>query len=354
MARRARVAAVSTGDARLVDAPISTATIPEEAGLRRRPRAAARRRPPGFLASFESRVLFYDAFWHADGQRILLVGPPPLNLQWEYRTAKFTSLPLDYWLGSRFHASTSVMLTELYDVPRDTTEIVASLGESEYVLPIRRNLSREFDGSNALVALCTGGDADAIADWAGYHVRTQGADAAILFLAGSAAHSAPEAEAALLGVAGLRRVAVVSWPFQMGTPDPAVFYHPAYPLFAQTAAMSVALRRFAAQAKGLLACGVDERVDTRQGPGVFEQLDASWGGLLDIRGRDPSGAPLPERRWALQPTRPWVQSLRVHPYLHRIKGRPAFSRTVAAGTSWSRLPAVAARADTAGQGTASP
>ena len=45
------------------------------------------------LSKFETRALIYDAFWHVDGKRVLLVGPPPLNLWPHIRHAHYRALP---------------------------------------------------------------------------------------------------------------------------------------------------------------------------------------------------------------------------------------------------------------------
>jgi hypothetical protein len=356
MARSRKIAAVPGGSARLVDALSSPAMLPEDGTLRRGPRAPGRRRPAEFLEAFESRLLFYDAFWHADGQRILLVGPPPLNLEWEFRTARFTALPLEYWMGTRFHISESVMITELVDPPRNTTEIVVHLGGRDYVLPIRPSFAAEFAGRNVVFTMSKDNEPGWIAEWARYHVRIQGADAVVLFDNGSTRYPPEEIEAALLSVAGLDRIAVLSWPFKYGQPDRAVLNNPFYSLFAQIGSMSVALRRFAPLAHGLLNADIDELVATPRGTTIFDLLDRTWRGLIVMRGQymeaipdeaapaegrthrdypfvlsDPKARQSRQKKWALQPTRPWVAALKVHPYMHWIRGRPVLAKSLPPG-----------------------
>lgn len=351
MPRGRKIAAVVTGEARLIDAPSSFAMLPEQSPLRRRPRAPSRLRSPEFLAGFESRVLFYDAFWHADGERVLLVGPPPLNLHWEFQTAKFIALPLDFWLGDRFYTSESVTITELTDVPRGTLEIVARIGHSDYVLPIRQNFAGEFAGRNVIFTMSRDNDLDWIAEWARYHVRCQDVDAVVLFDNGSTRYGIEDIEQKLLQIPGLAKIAVLSWPFAYGAPDRAVLNNPFYSLFCQICAMSVALRRFAPLARGLLNCDVDELVATPEGTTIFDLLAQTSHGLIVMRGqymeaaagpggvaagrthrdfpfvlKDPKARQSRQKKWALEPTRPWVSSLNVHPYMHWIHGRPFFSK----------------------------
>jgi hypothetical protein len=82
----------------------SAAFLPEKSPLRRRPRAAGRSRPEDFERDrFEARALVYDTFWHADGRRILLVGPPPLNLRAALGRARYIAIPSRKPLSARTH-----------------------------------------------------------------------------------------------------------------------------------------------------------------------------------------------------------------------------------------------------------
>ena len=358
--------AVASGLSRLLDAPSSAAALPPDSPFRRKPRMPSRPRPRDFYDSFESRVLFYDAFWHCDGERILLVGPPPLNLGWEYYTAKFTAQPLDFWLGSRFFISESVMLTELTNVPRNTTEVIAHIAGQEFVLPIRRNFAPDLAGQNVVFTMSRDNDLRWITEWARYHARVHNADAVVLFDNGSTRYAPEDIEAALLEVPELARIAVLSWPQSYGAPDRAVLNNPFYPLFLQISSMSVALRRFAPFAHGLLNCDIDELVATPPGTTIFDLLDRSWRGLIVMRGRymeaipvagappvgerthrhypfqliDPKARQSRQKKWALQPTRPWTQSLRVHPYMHWIRGRPLLSKSTPAGVFYRHFRAI--------------
>ena len=43
---------------------------------------------------------------------------------------------------------------------------------------------------------------------------------------------------------------------------------------------------------------------------------------------DPEAARSPQRKWCLDPSRPWVCKLSVHPYWHWIQGRGLFSKSM--------------------------
>ena len=147
---------------RLLTPGHSAAFLPEESALRRLPRAPQRRRPPEFLERYEDRALVYDAFWHVDGKRILLVGPPPMNLMPSIQAARYEAMPGRVVLTPRYFPSLSTMITELSGAPAGTTEIVMHLegfdflGILEFELSdlgsdesgkVRRNAKREANVS---------------------------------------------------------------------------------------------------------------------------------------------------------------------------------------------------------------
>jgi hypothetical protein len=226
----------------------------------------------------------------------------------------------------------------------------------DYVMPIRQNFAGEFAGRRIMFTMSRDNDLDWIEEWARYHVVKQGVDAIVLFDNGSTRYGVEDIEQRLLGIAGLAKIAVLSWPYTYGAPDRAVLNNPYYTLFCQMGAMSVALRRFAPLAAGLLNCDIDELVETPEGTTIFDLLPRTSHGLIVMRGQYVEAVPGPglsadgrthrdfpfmlkdvkarqsrQKKWALEPMRPWVASLNVHPYMHWVRGRPWFSKAVPDG-----------------------
>lgn len=336
----------------------SSAFLPEDSPLRRRPRAPNRHRPEEFERDrFEGRALVYDAFWHAEGSCILLVGPPALNLVPIYGAARYRALPSGTALREDYHSSLSVMLTALTGAPADTSAVEMSFGNATYVLPVRPNVSPVLAGACVLFTMSHDNELAWIREWADYHARVQGTNAVVFFDNGSTRYGVEDIAATLRGVSGIRHAAVLSWPHRYGATDPAVKTNPYYGLFLQVASMSVALRRYAASAYGLLNCDIDELAATPAGTTIYELAHAARKGLVVMRGqyveaiaepseaadvpthrdfhmrlRDSSARLSRPRKWALDPMRPWVKDLAVHPYMHWIEGRPAFGKTTPAET----------------------
>jgi hypothetical protein len=317
------------------------------------PRGPRRPRPKNFvLDKFETRALVYDAFWHADGHRILLVGPPPLNLWRQFHHARYLALPSRTPLESTYHASASVMLTELRGAPAGTTAVELQFAHDRFELPLQQNSAAALAGRRVLFTLSKDNELAWIREWAHYHASIQGVDAIVLFDNGSSRYGTAEIEATLRSVNGIRHAAVLSLPYRYGATDLAVLSNPYYGLFLQIATMSIALRRYAPKAAGLLNCDIDELAASPPGTTVFDLAEASPHGLVVMRGqfieavrttapdghvathrdfmsrrRDPITRLSRPRKWALDPRRSWVADLNVHPYMHWIEGRPWFGKT---------------------------
>jgi hypothetical protein len=360
--------AAAESGARLFAGASSPALLSQKS---RRPRFALKRRPQAFLDAFDDRALFYDCFWHHDGRRVLLVGPPPLNL--DYRAIVFEAGGTA--LVARFHSSLSVTVTELQDVPVEAREIIVSFHGDRFVLPIQPNHCDALAGRRLIFAINRDNELSWIREWAHWHVHHHGADAVVLFDNGSTAYAPDDVAAILAGTPGLAAAAVHTWPYKFGPIDPAVIKDAYWARFLQIGSMSVVLRRYGMQAYGLLDCDIDELATTRSGRSIFDLARDSRGGLVVFRGRwvealpEPGSPPRPShrafrhlleddkaaesrhRKWALDPSRDWVQRLSVHPYWHWIEGRARGVKTMsddasyfhfrAISTNWKRPPAKA-------------
>ncbi|MEO7224318.1 MAG: hypothetical protein ABIY37_17760 [Devosia sp.] len=332
--------------AALLDAQSSAALLP--AGVRREPRVQERQRPQSFHDAFDATSMFYDCFWHADAKRVLLVGPPPVNLVADYALATFSAFPSRAKLRQKGHTSLSVMITELLDVPEGSSAIGVTFGQETIELPIRANRSAQLEGARILFGMNKNNDLAWIREWASFHQRLHGTDTVILYDNGSTAYGADDAAETLRSIPGIARVGVPAWPQPFGRTDPAVRLNPYWAHFPQIASMSAVLRRYGARAGGILNADIDELVQAPGGRSIYDVASTLKHGLAVFRGRwieavplsepaadhrgyglvqsDPIGARSRPNKWALDPRRPWVARLNVHPYWHWIAGRPMFSK----------------------------
>lgn len=361
--------------AALLDAQSSAALLP--AGVRRTPRAPQRKRPQAFLDAFDATSMVYDCFWHVDGNRVLLVCAAPVNLVAGYRLATFTASGVR--LRQRLHASLSVMIVELPGVPAGSTAITMTFGHETVELPINTNLAPILDGAKILFGMNKNNDLAWIREWATFHQRLHGTDTVVLYDNGSTAYPAEEVVETLRAVPGLTHVAVPVWPQPFGRTDPAVRFNPYWAHFPQIASMSAVLRRYGTRAAGILNADIDELVQAPGGTSIYNIASSLRHGLAVFRGRwveavplagpaedhrgygfsqtDPRRAQSRPNKWALDPRRPWVANLGVHPYWHWIDGRPMLSKVRPEGalywhfrginTNWKRTPATVDRGEVA-------
>lgn len=335
----------------------SPAILDDGSPLRRTTRAPSRARPDSFYERYEQRVLYYDCF--RSGRDVLLVGPPPYGLG----GTRFSGLPGKASLSAKTYRSDSVMITRLADVPGEVTTIRADLDSGEHFdLPIQPSSVSEFAGARLLFTMSKDNELAWIAEWARYHARVHGTDGVVFFDNGSTRYEMTEIEATI-AAQGIARVAVHSWPYIYGAPDPAVRLNPFYTQFLQVASMSVVLRRYGMASAGILNCDIDELVGSPQGTTIYDLVQQSPQGLIVMRGRymepvpnegdlfgdhrdysrylaDTKLATSRPKKWALDPSRGWVKSLKVHPYMHWIENRPFFSKSTPEGVFYRHFRAI--------------
>lgn len=328
----------------------SVAYFDAEGQLHRTPRAPQRARPAGFLERYEQRLAYYDCFRYGDD--VLLVGPPAYGFEEKTRRFQFAALPGALALEAKTFQSVSVRLTRLTNVPKDVRDILVRTPDGqELSLVIQPSSITEFSGSRLLFTMSKDNDLAWIAEWARYHRRFHGTDAVVFFDNGSSRYGMDEIEA-VIAQQGIDKVAVHSWPYLYGTPDPAIRNNPFYTLFPQVSSMSVVLRRYGAQSVGILNCDIDELTGVSSGESIYACAKRSAKGLIVMRGRyiepmvshggepkgdhrdywhyqaDPKLSTSRPKKWCLDPQRDWVKSLAVHPYMHWIENRPWFSKTM--------------------------
>jgi hypothetical protein len=324
----------------------SFAALPFNTPVRRLPRAPERKRAPEFTTAFDDRTLFYDCFRHADGQRILMVGPAWVNLEAGYRLAKFVAMPSKTPLRVRFFPSLTTLVTELVGAPADTHSVEVTFAGERLVLAVQPSSAETLRDRKLLFSINRDNDLAWIREWATFHAKVHGTDAVILFDNGSSRYEPAEVLATLQAVPGIAFAGVPSWPYSFGPIDRAVRKDPYWARFLQIGSMSVVLRRYGELAYGLLDCDIDELAGTRSGRSIYELAKASRGGLVAFRGiwieatggarhrdfrmrlADDKAALSRQRKWALDPSRKWVRKLSVHPYWHWIEGRALFAKSM--------------------------
>ncbi|GLQ53408.1 hypothetical protein [Devosia nitrariae] len=347
------VAAAQPGDTadRVMPRPhLNSLFLPQDSSLRRGFISPNVPREAQFLAHFEDRCIFYDVFWDEAGKRILLHGPPPVNLAQHYRNARYTARPSGTRLRARGHHSQKVHIYSLA-APAGTTHLEVEFAGMTFTVPVGANYSSWFEGQNLLATVSKNNDLQWIADWARFHVVNQGASAVLLFDNASDRYAPADIEATLVAVNGLDKICVVPAPFAYQRPDNALPDNRFWAHFLQPSLFTNMFRRYAARASGILDCDIDELAVPLTDETVFETARASRSGTVYFRNRWIEPVPVKPRpdgvyrhrdfclakadddvtrggttKWAMAPDRRWMQDLRVQPRAHLIINRPPLTR----------------------------
>lgn len=334
--------------ARVLRPAHSVAALAKDGSLRRLPRAPGRARSDIFTSRFEDRIVFYDCFHDETGQHILLVGPPPFNLEPYHDQAVFTALPSGQILTASRYPSRSTMLTILSGAPSDTDEVRIAFADQQFTLAVQPNLSADLAGSKLMFTMSKDNALVWIETWARWHVEAHQVDTIVFFDNGSTKPDLSAVEACLAAVPGLKTLVMIDWPYRYGATDKGVIMHRFWAQFLQVSAMNLVLRRFGARADGILNCDIDELVSPSPKGDLFDQLRSSEIGYVQFAGvwvethtRHAGTAPearthfdythvertflrhLSPAKWAIDPRRDWVRALDVFPYMHDVKYPPA-------------------------------
>ena len=245
--------------------------------LRKPPRPPAYR-GPGYEQSFDFTTVFCDAFWSADGRRVVLIGPPLLNLEQELDFS-FVSKPSEAICDYKIHHCISVDRIEVAAPPEtDRLLIRTTLGEIE--LTPQPNLKDLFRGKRVILTKNKNNDLAWIHDWALFHQRNQGCNGVLIYDTGSTRYQWQEIGNALATIQGLDKVAVIDWPFPWGVIDGAKDSK-----FSQMVILEHARFRLLSEARSVLQGDVDELVLSNDEESVFELVESSAGGYLRYGGR---------------------------------------------------------------------
>jgi hypothetical protein len=312
--------------------------------LKRLPRAPSRKRPEKFWQQFEEFCLFYDCFWTHDRTSVLLVAPPPRNLEKHYRAARYIARPSGQVLDSRFFIVRSTMAIQLTGAPDDTSSISIEFAGSQHTVSVQDNLADAFADARVLTTMNKNNDLAWIRQWVDWHARLHGTDTIVMIDNGSTAYSTSQLEDAIASVPGIEKISIISWPYRYGPHDPAVVFHRYWANFLQVSSFNMLFRRLFPRAHSVINCDIDELVGTEDGISAHEAAIKSPLGLVTLKGtwvepvtsgtdaaddhlafrfrdKNPLKA-ICANKWVLDPKRSWTLDLGIMPSVHRIYGIP--------------------------------
>ena len=265
----------------MLEVELSTLELRQETALHRRSLRPADARPANFDEQFDARTVFYDCFTTADGDWIVLVGPPLVNLGSAVIPSVRRAFQQKWWNRYRIRRLDRCDLLWLRSSSR-----AADLGPSlfrQQQIKVQPNHCRTFEGRKVLLTKNKNNELNWIRDWVEFHVRQHGCDSVLLYDNGSTKYSSRDVRAAMERVRGVEVCIVVDWPYKFG---PQGWDDKYWELdFCQYGVLEHARWRFLSLATLVVNGDVDELLITKDREPISELLLRSRYGYLHYGGR---------------------------------------------------------------------
>ena len=239
-------------------------------------------RSKDFDDEYDDQTLVYDAFWHATGPVIVLLGPPLCNLKPYVAQMTVISAPSSHQCEFSIHEMDRHCRI-MVKCPRDTTSVILSTALGNFRIIPQKNLSDRFSGHRVLFTLSKNNKLRWIQDWIRYHRDNHGVTAVLLYDNASTDYSVEELRSTINSIEGLETTCVVRWPFKYGPQGIGAdrFWDSDY---CQYGAWEHARFRVLSAARSALNLDIDELVVHHEGQSVFESAEQSISGIVRFHG----------------------------------------------------------------------
>jgi len=236
-----------------------------------------------FEDQYDFTTLFNDVFWSDDANRVILIGPPLLNLL-EDLDLRFVALPSGAEcrpVHQRKHWMDQISLS----VPAATTGIAIDCSSVRFIVAPQPNLASLFEGRRAIFAMSKNNNLEWIRDWARFYALEHGCDAVLLYDNNSDRYGVADIYAAIRSAHDGLEVAVVAWPFPYGVFDGRreISFNLWDSYYSQSTLFEQARRRFLARAKSVINADIDELALDVASRSIFEMVEQSQTGFLRYR-----------------------------------------------------------------------
>ncbi|QCI63701.1 hypothetical protein [Phreatobacter stygius] len=267
--------------------------LPAFSDTRREPTRPAAYRDAEFDAKYDAETLFYDAFRDAD-TRIVLVGPPFLNLQPALAVMTLTARPSG--VACRFEIRELDRHGQIHvEAPDGTTSLTLSAAFGTTEITVNPSEVDLFAGRRVMFTQSKNNHLAWIQDWVRFSRDIHGADAVLIYDNGSTDYSLRALAEAIGALDGIAVARIVSWPFKFGPQglDAKRFWDSDY---GQHGVWEHGRRRFLAAAASVQCSDVDEMILSIDGRSIFEAAESARFGVcryygrwvLGIEGREPA------------------------------------------------------------------
>ncbi len=281
-------------------------------------------RRPDYEDQFDFTTLYNDIFWSRNNTKIILVGPPHLNLGVDV-PIRYIALPSQQECTPTHYR---LQWTDRIEItpPPNTTGLLITCGESGFYTTPQPYLGHLFAGKRALFTMNKNNNLEWIHDWALFYSQNHGCDAVVFYDNNSDRYSVNDIHTALATAIPHAEVAVIDWPFRYGVFDGRKGFTIGLwdSFFSQNTIFEHARHRFLGQAEAVVNADIDELILCDEDASLFELTKTSQTGYLCFSGQWVSahtttekkqrsfrdfhfltaqGAEMTETKWAVDPCR---------------------------------------------------
>jgi hypothetical protein len=285
--------------------------LPQFTRLRRAPTRPAALRDEKFEQQFDATTLFFDAFRCEESNKIVLLGPPLLNLAPAFAAMRVVAPP------SRAPCAFELRHLDRHmqmwvNAPFGTERLRFSGTLGEFDVAVVQPAASPFRDRRVIFTLSKDNEIDWICDWVRFNRDIHGADAVLIYDNESSRYTTGDLLDAVRSVGGIAEAAVVNWPFRYG-PQGTLANGLWDSDFCQLGAWEHARRRFLKSARSVMNSDIDELVLCEDSRSIFHKAEHSPFGIARYSGRwviDTDGSPadaLPRHRDFHVTLRPQMQ-----------------------------------------------
>ncbi len=253
---------------------LSPLKLASASGLRREAPRPPHLRQPGYDEDFDWLTIFYDCIRAADPRWIVLMGPPLGKLDEVVLSALKAAIPVP---GVAFLVRDLDRHSQIWISRSDSTLRMGQDPFEPSSIEIQPNCCDLFRDKRVLFTKSRDNDLQWIRDWAYFHVRAHGTNAALLYDNGSRRYASDEVREVLARIPGMDVAVVVDWPFKFGPQGVESHWDSD---FCEYGIMEHARHRFLALAEGVINADIDELVFTKDNSSVYERMRASPAGFV--------------------------------------------------------------------------
>lgn len=226
-------------------------------------------------------AIIYDAFWSEDGSEIVLITPPPSNLEQEVFQGEYREVPSGKPVEPLRHQTGPIHIIRI-PVSPGTQAIELRFSKGTYYISPQPNLCERLKGERLIVTISKNNALHWVRDWIYFHVKMHGCTGVIFYDNASDRYSKYDLRAALEPIPGLKYAILIDMPYPYGVNNGPFGVNDSR--FLTRGILEHAKYRFARRAASLMHTDVDELVVTPTRESIFEATERSKTGYVSFEG----------------------------------------------------------------------